>query len=207
VRLLLRPASGGQLGCFPEHAVTATWIAGLAAADRDDGAPVRLLNLFAYTGLVSLAAAAAGATVVHVDASRTVVEWGRANAALGGLDQAPIRWIVDDAAAFTAREVRRERRYDAIVIDPPTYGHGSGGRDWRIDRDLPSLLDLASRLLAPGGYLRLSAHTRALEPDRLADMAAGALGIRPRAVGLEPLRLIASSGAVLDLGVLATARR
>ncbi len=109
-----------------------------------------VLHLFAYTGLATLAMAAAGARVTHVDASRPTVGWARHNAGLSGLAERPIRWIVDDAAAFTGREVRRGRRYAGVVLDPPSYGHGPGAGAWRIGDDLAPLLESIAQLLAPG---------------------------------------------------------
>ena len=126
-----------------------------------------VLHLFAYTGLATLALAAAGARVTHVDASRPTVGWARHNAALSGLADRPIRWIVDDAAAFTGREVRRGRRYAGVVLDPPSYGHGPGAGAWRIGDDLAPLLESIARLLAPGGFLLLTAHTPELGSERL----------------------------------------
>ena len=120
--------------------------------------------------------AAAGARVTHVDAARPTVGWARHNAALSGLADRPIRWIVDDATAFTGREVRRGRRYAGVVLDPPTYGHGPGAGAWRIGDDLAPLLEAIAGLLAPDGFLLLTAHTPELGPERLA----GAVGPRAR---------------------------
>ena len=117
----------GQIGLFPEQAPMWRWL-----ADRTRPAS-SVLNLFGYTGGATLAAARAGATVVHVDASRPAVAWARRNAALSGLADRPVRWIVDDATSFVAREHRRGRRYDGLILDPPSYGHGDGGRAWRLE--------------------------------------------------------------------------
>ncbi len=136
------------------------------AARRDE--PPKVLNLFAYTGATTLAAAQAGARLVHLDASRSVVAWARENAAANGLAQAPIRWIVDDARDFVEREVRRQRRYDGIVLDPPSYGHGPKGKAWRLEDHLPPLLRSCRRLLAEDGFMLLSAHTLGFEAPRLA---------------------------------------
>ena len=130
--LELRATEAGQVGCFPEHAAMLPWLRERVELRRatapGDAPPVRVLHLFAYTGLATLAMAAAGAAVAHVDAARPAVAWARRNAAANGLDDAPIRWLVDDARAFVARERRRGNRYDGIVLDPPTYGHGASGR-------------------------------------------------------------------------------
>ena len=117
-----------------------------------------LLNLFGYTGLASLIAAEAGAEVTHVDASKKAIAWARENQALSGLEETPIRWIVDDAEKFAAREVRRGKRYDGILLDPPKYGRGPKGEVWDLFRDLPEMLTLCRDLIAPGGFLILTAY-------------------------------------------------
>jgi 23S rRNA (cytosine1962-C5)-methyltransferase len=160
------------------------------------GAAPAVLNLFAYTGLISLALAKAGASVVHVDAAKPSVDWARRNAALDALDDRPIRWLVDDARAFVARERRRGRRYDGVVLDPPTYGHGASGKTWRLERDLPPLLDDIQRILAQGGFLLLTAHSEALDPFTLG----GFLG---RDVEIGELVISATSGTLLHLGAFA----
>ena len=180
LRFRLRPADGGQVGLFPEHASHWSWL----AAEASSG-PV--LSLFAYTGATTLALARVGCPVTHVDASRTAVAWARENAALNALSDAPIRWIVDDAVAFAGREARRGRRYAGVVLDPPSYGHGTGGRAWRIERDLPGLLAIVRGLLEPGGWLLITAHTPG---PALVDALA-----LPR-----PMTLRATSGATLQAG-------
>jgi len=207
VDLGLRPTDAGQVGCFPEHAAMLPWLCERVelrgATAPADPLPVRVLHLFAYTGLVTLALAAAGAAVAHVDAARPAVAWGRRNAALNGLDDAPIRWLVDDARAFVARERRRGSRYDGIVLDPPTYGHGASGRAWQLDSDLDPLLTDCRAVLSPDGFLLLTTHTEHLGEDQLA----GRLGLALRRAAAEietgDLRLDATSGASLGLGVFA----
>ena len=130
----LRQTETGQVGLFPEQQQSWAWLRGRAAQG------MAVLNLFAYSGLATLVAAAEGASVVHVDASRPTVAWARRNAELSGLAGRPVRWIVEDAAAFVAREVRRGRRYDGVVLDPPSYGHGPRGRGWRLEDDLAPML-------------------------------------------------------------------
>ena len=193
LRFELRTTPAGQVGLFPEHAAVLPWLADRVA---EHGDTPTVLDLFAYTGLVTLALAKAGASVVHVDAAKPSVEWARRNAALNGLDGRPIRWLVDDARAFVARELRRDRRYDGVVLDPPTYGHGTSGRAWRLDRDLGPLLDDVGRLLAPGGFLLVTAHTASVDPFTLG-------GFVGRGVEVGDLELAASSGAVLSLGAYA----
>ena len=168
-----------------------------------DTPPVQVLHLFAYTGLATLAMAAAGAAVAHVDAARPAVAWARRNAAANGLTDAPIRWLVDDAPAFVARERRRGRRYDGIVLDPPTYGHGSSGRAWRLETDLDPLLDDCRALLSPGGFVLLTAHPEHLAPDQLAARLGRGLRRAADRIDVGELRLDAASGASLDLGAFA----
>ena len=189
----LRPTTAGQVGLFPEHAALLPWLRQRVAAKGES--PV-VLNLFAYTGLSTLALAKVGASVTHVDASKPSVDWARRNAALNDLDDHPIRWLVDDARAFVAREVRRGRRYDGVILDPPTYGHGASGKAWRLERDLPPLLDDIQRVLAQPGFLLLTAHTEALDPFTLG----GFLG---RDVEIGELEIGAASGALLHLGAFA----
>lgn len=216
--------ASGQVGLFPEQAPDWRWLsdrvalvtgAGPEAADpglgddgdgQDDtadrsGRP-QVLNLFAYTGGASLAAARAGARVVHVDAVRSALAWARRNAQASGLADAPIRWIPDDAVRFVERELRRGRRYEAVVLDPPSYGQGPGGERWRLAERLPSLLGSCVRLLAvaPIGLL-VSAHTIGLSAEALGDLVQEAAPdgqVRTASLNLE-----AESGARLPLGVAA----
>lgn len=134
-----RPTPFRHLGYFPDMAPVWQWMRGQA--------PTSALNLFGYTGVGSLALAAKGATVTHVDASKKSVDQARTNAALSNLQDAPIRWIVDDAAKFAAREVRRGKRYDGIILDPPKFGRGPEGEVWRLEEHLPALIADCRRLL------------------------------------------------------------
>jgi 23S rRNA (cytosine1962-C5)-methyltransferase len=197
VRLRLRPTDAGQVGCYPEHASLLPW----ARSRLPNGGQV--LHGFASTGLVTLALARAGAAVTHVDSARPAVAWARENAALNGLQGRPIRWLVEDAARYVDREVRRGRRYDGVVLDPPTYGHGGGATAaWRIERDLPSLLARVSSLLAPGGFVLLTAHTETWGPPTLEQALRTALG-RTGTIEGGDLALVARSGAILPLGAWA----
>ena len=206
----LRPAAGGQVGLFAEQAPIWRWLAERVverAATGAESRPVRVLSLFAYTGVATLAAVRAGAAVVHVDASRPAIGWARRNAVASGLANRPIRWLVDDAVGFVRREVRRGRRYDGIVLDPPSYGHGGGrgrGPAWRIADDLPDLLAGCARLLGPTRpFIALSAHSEDHGPDRLADELARAIVTpRPDIVALD-LDQRAETGALLPLGAWA----
>jgi 23S rRNA (cytosine1962-C5)-methyltransferase len=136
---------GRHLGVFPEVAAHWDWFAGLIAGA---GRPARVLNLFGYTGLATLAAAKAGATVTHVDASKKSVTWARDNQTLSGLDDKPIRWIVDDALKFVQREGRRGAKYDGIILDPPKFGRGPKGEVWEVYESLPELLAACRAVLS-----------------------------------------------------------
>lgn len=202
--LELRPTDAGQVGCFPEHVAMLPWVrARIAAQTGPTAGTPAVLHLFAYTGLVTLAMAAAGASVTHVDASRPTIAWARHNAALAGLAERPIRWIVDDAVAFTEREVRRGRRYGGIVLDPPSYGHGPGAGAWRIEEDLDRLLAACARLLEPDGFALLTAHTAGFEADRLATDLALALGRPSASIDAGELELMTPDGRRLGLGAFA----
>jgi 23S rRNA (cytosine1962-C5)-methyltransferase len=194
----LRPTSSGGLGLYPEHATNLAWLASQVAA-RQGGAEAspRVLNLFAHTGLATLALARRGAAVTHVDGSRTATAWARHNAALSGLADRPIRWIVDDTAAFVAREARRGRRYDGIVLDPPAFGRGRG-REWRLVDDLPDLLAACATVAAPGAFVLLTAHSELLTGDDLRTMLAAPF--RSPGIGVVPMQLEGRSGATLALG-------
>lgn len=203
--LELRATEAGQVGLFPEHRLTFDWLTARVAARvgrRED--PPEILHLFAYTGLVTLAMARAGAAVAHVDASRPTVAWARANAALSRLHDRPIRWLVDDARDLVARELRRERRYDGIVLDPPSYGHGTkGARRWQIGEDLAPLLAMCARLLADDGFVLLSAHSEGLGPDELGRALRVAGRTDASAVATGELALTASAGGRAVLGAYA----
>jgi 23S rRNA (cytosine1962-C5)-methyltransferase len=205
--LELRPTEAGQVGLFPEHLVMLPWLRARVGdrAGRDPAPGV--LNLFAYTGLATLAMAAAGARVTHVDASRPAVGWARHNAELSGLADLPIRWIVDDAVGFTQREARRERRYAGIVLDPPSYGHGPAARPWRLEDDLPRLLDACAQVLEPGGFVLLTAHTPGMDGDRLGDLLAAALRRPAARIETGELALAGRDSRSLDLGAFARVPR
>ena len=165
VTLELKPTEFGQVGVFAEQAVNWDWITGQL---RRAASPVKVLNLFAYTGGSTLAAAAAGAQVTHVDAAKNVVSWARHNAHLSGLADAPIRWIVEDSATFVERERRRGNNYDAVILDPPSYGHGPQGQPWKIPRDLMPLLEGCAALTEKRRkFMLLTCHTPAYGPPEL----------------------------------------
>ena len=203
VTLELRPTEAGQVGLFPEHAAMLPWLRDQVAARNEVGDATAVLHLFAYTGLVTLALAVADARVTHVDAARPAVAWARHNATLSGLGDRPIRWIVDDATAFTAREVRRGRRYAGVVLDPPSYGHGPGAGAWRIGDDLAPLLEAIARLLVPDGFLLLTAHTPELGSQRLAGAVARALDRSVASIDAGDLGLETPDGRRAELGAFA----
>ena len=137
----IHPTGFKHTGLFPEQATNWDWMMGLI---RNAGRPIKVLNLFAYTGGATVAAASAGASVCHVDAARGMVEAAKENAALSGLAEAKIRYIVDDCKKFVEREIRRGNRYDAVIMDPPSYGRGPGGEVWKIEESIDGLLSLIS---------------------------------------------------------------
>lgn len=201
LQLELRPAASGGIGLYPEHAANVGWLEErIAEATAALGRAPVVLNLFAHTGLLTLAAARAGASVTHVDAARGTVGWARANAAANELADRPIRWIVDDALAFVEREARRGRRYDGLVIDPPSFGR-SGGARFRLRDDLERLLEAVAGVAAPGTFALVTAHTTGLEPSELVALVRASLG--PAAPGRTEsvaLGLRAESGVELRLG-------
>jgi 23S rRNA (cytosine1962-C5)-methyltransferase len=200
--LELRLTAAGQVGLFPEHALAWSWLRD-RLAERPPGRDTpEVLHLFAHTGATTLALAAAGARVTHVDASRPAVAWARRNAELSGLADRPVRWIVDDALAYVRREQRRGRRYDGFVLDPPTFGHGPGGGRWELRDELPTLIAACAAIAAPGAFALLTAHTADLDPSDLAAAVETAFGI-PDELEIDDVELVATSGAVLPLGVAA----
>ena len=204
--LELRPTDAGQVGLFPEHLSAVPWLRDRIverAAPQGDPATPSVLHLFGYTGLATLALAAAGAAVTHVDSARPTVAWARRNATLSGLADRPIRWIVDDAQAFAEREARRGRKYDGLVLDPPSYGHGPAGRPWRLVDHLEGLLETCATLLRPDAFVLLTAHTPGADGDRLASLL-GRVGARsPSAVERGVLALGTPDDRRLELGAFA----
>jgi 23S rRNA (cytosine1962-C5)-methyltransferase len=146
LRFQIQLGPSRHVGVFPEQACQWDWVSEhIQAAGR----PLRVLNLFGYTGLASLAAAQAGAQVTHVDASRKVITWARQNQALSALEDRPIRWIVDDALKFVQREARRDARYDGLILDPPKFGRGPKGEVWEFYRLIPELLAACRQVMSP----------------------------------------------------------
>ena len=163
MRFKLGGTDFGHLGIFPEQRAQWTWIREKVRRKKEEGRSIRVLNLFAYSGGSTLAAALGGAEVCHLDASKGMVEWARENARLNGLAERPIRWIVDDAHKFMRREIRRGRKYEAIILDPPTFGRGAGGEMYKIERDLQETLGLVRDLLSDRpAFVLFSSHTPGL---------------------------------------------
>lgn len=204
----LKRTDFGHLGLFPEQAENWDWIArSLPSRERERGVLPKILNLFAYTGGSTLAAATAGAEVVHVDAARNIVAWARRNAELSGLGDAPIRWIAEDAMKFVQRELKRGNRYDAVILDPPSYGHGPQGEVWRLSRHLPRLLSLCNELTdGRPEFMLLTCHTPGYSPDTLREMLLEALG-GEGIVRAEPLTIRSAAGRELPSGVVARWKR
>ena len=166
----LKPFSFKHTGLFPEQAVNWDWC---GQKIRGAGRPVKILNLFAYTGGATLAAAQAGAAVTHVDASKGMVGWAKENAAASGLKEAPIRWLVDDCVKFVEREIRRGRHYDGIIMDPPSYGRGPKGEIWKIEDCIHPLVKLCAKLLSDQPvFFLINSYTTGLAPSVLSYMLA-----------------------------------
>jgi 23S rRNA (cytosine1962-C5)-methyltransferase len=196
----LKPMSFKHTGLFPEQAANWDFI---MEKVRGAGRPVSVLNLFAYTGGATLAAAAAGANVCHVDASKGMTQWARENAASSGLADKPIRWIVDDCKKFVQREIRRGHKYDAIIMDPPSYGRGPSGETWKIEEDVADFVKLTMELLSDQPlFVLISSYSTGLAPSVMAYL----LGITAQAqhdgyIEAQELGLpVQSTGLVLPCG-------
>lgn len=158
----LKPFSFKHTGLFPEQATNWDWFGNLIA---NAGRPVKVLNLFAYTGGATLSAAKAGAAVTHVDASKGMVTWAKENAAASGLSDAPIRWLVDDCVKFVEREIRRGNHYDGIIMDPPSYGRGPKGEIWKIEESIYPFIELTTQILSDDPlFFLINSYTTGLQP-------------------------------------------
>ncbi len=200
----LKPFSFKHTGVFPEQAVNWDWFSQIIATAKQQNPDrkISVLNMFAYTGGATIAAAAAGAHVTHVDAAKGMVAWARENAAVSGLAEAPIRWIVDDCVKFVEREIRRGSRYDAIIMDPPSYGRGPKGEIWKIEDNVFPLIQLCSQLLSDAPiFFLINSYTTGLQPAVLSYMLSTALkrfgsNVAASEVGLP----VTSNGLVLPCG-------
>lgn len=195
----LKPFSFKHTGLFPEQAANWDWF---SEKIRTAGRKVKVLNLFAYTGGATLAAAAAGASVTHVDASKGMVTWAKENAKASGLEEAPIRWLVDDCQKFVEREIRRGNHYDAIIMDPPSYGRGPKGEIWKIENAIHPLVKLCVKLLSTDPlFFLINSYTTGLQPAVLAYLLGTELrdfhgSVDAKEVGLP----VKESGLVLPCG-------
>ena len=199
LKFVLRPMGFKHTGLFPEQAANWDWFSELIrkAKVQDPNRQIKVLNLFAYTGGATMAAAKAGAAVVHVDAAKGIVAQAKENAQLCGLGEAPIRYIVDDCKKFVEREIRRGNKYDGIIMDPPSYGRGPGGEVWKLEDCVGELVELAAKLVADDAlFFLINSYTTGLSPltmTYLLDLKvkkphggrteAGELGLRVSATG------------------------
>ena len=195
----LKPFSFKHTGLFPEQAVNWDWF---GEKIRNAGRPIKVLNLFAYTGGATLAAAAAGASVTHVDASKGMVTWAKENAAASGLSGAPIRWLVDDCVKFVEREIRRGNHYDAIIMDPPSYGRGPKGEIWKIEDAIHPLIKLCTKILSDDPlFFLVNSYTTGLAPAVLTYMLATELKPWKGTVESQEIGLpVKETGLVLPCG-------
>ena len=161
----IKPMNFKHTGLFPEQAANWDFV---ERQIKNAGRSVSVLNLFAYTGAATVACAAAGASVCHVDAAKGMVQWARENARSSGLEEAPIRWIVDDCAKFVEREIRRGRRYDAVIMDPPSYGRGPSGEVWKLEENLWPFVELVAQVLSDEPlFFLINSYTTGLAPSVL----------------------------------------
>ncbi len=195
----LKPFNFKHTGLFPEQAANWDW---LSEKIRKAGRPVKVLNLFAYTGGATLAALEAGAGVTHVDASKGMVSWAKENAAASGLADRSVRWLVDDCVKFVEREIRRGNHYDAIIMDPPSYGRGPKGEVWKLEDNLDSLLKSCVQLLSDQPlFFLISSYTTGLQPGVLAYLLGEELKGFGGRVDAQELGLpVTDSGLVLPCG-------
>lgn len=198
----LKPFSFKHTGLFPEQAANWNWFSQLIADAVSKGRSVKVLNLFAYTGGATLAAAAAGASVTHVDASKGMVNWAKENAISSGLKDAPIRWLVDDCVKFVEREIRRGNHYDAIIMDPPSYGRGPKGEIWKIEDAIHPLVKLCTKILSDDPlFFLINSYTTGLAPAVLTYMIATELKKYGGHVDSQEIGLpVSSNGLVLPCG-------
>jgi 23S rRNA (cytosine1962-C5)-methyltransferase len=202
LRFKVRPTDFKHTGLFPEQAANWAW---MREQSRLAPRPLKALNLFAYTGAATVALGKAGAQVTHVDSAKGMVEWAKENAALNGLKDAPLRWLVDDVVKFVERELRRGSRYDAIVLDPPSYGRGKTGETWKLEKHLWPLLQSCAKLLSDEpAFVLLNTYTTGLSPLVMAQLLGRMTAGRHGVVHAAELALPVLSGGLLPCG--ATAR-
>lgn len=205
LRFAVKPMGFKHLGIFPEQAVNWEWITRLIS---DCGRPVKLLNLFAYTGGATVAAAKAGAAVCHVDASKGMVQMAKENIRLNGLADAPVRYIVDDCGKFVEREIRRGNFYDAVILDPPSYGRGPTGEIWKLEENLSDFLQLIAKVLSDKPlFVLLNSYTTGLSAGTMGYLLRSALLQRGHfggSVEAEEIGLpVEATGGILPCGASA----
>ena len=196
----LKPFSFKHAGLFPEQATNWDWFSSLI---KEANRPIKVLNLFAYTGGATVSAAKAGASVTHVDASKGMVGWAKENAASSGLSDAPIRYLVDDCVKFVEREIRRGNKYDAIIMDPPSYGRGPKGEIWKIEESVFPFIKLSAQLLSDDPlFFLINSYTTGLQPAVLSYMLHTVLDpIHKGSVEAQEIGLpVKSNGLVLPCG-------
>ena len=200
-QMLIRLTDFGHLGIFPEQQDNWRRLASLVAARKANRRETDVLNLFAYTGGSTLACASAGASVVHLDASKTSVAWARENAEASGYSEKPIRWLTDDVQKFVARELRRGSKYHGIILDPPSYGRGPKGEAWKIEEMLPPLLDDLKQLLADDyAFVLLSSHSNGYTPMALTNLLGDLAGQQKVTFAAEEMIVKDSLGRALPSG-------
>ena len=199
----LKPFSFKHTGLFPEQAVNWDWFSKLISKETKQGKDVRVLNLFAYTGGATVAAAKAGAHVTHVDASKGMVNWAKENAASSKVDETKTRWLVDDCVKFVEREIRRGNKYDAVIMDPPSYGRGPKGEIWKLEDSVYDLIKLTSKILREDAlFFLINSYTTGLQPAVLTYMLETVLSpvfggkVESDEIGLP----VSSNGLVLPCG-------
>ena len=197
----LKPFAFKHTGVFPEQATNWDWFSSIINKESKKR-PIKVLNLFAYTGGATLAAASAGASVTHVDASKGMVTWAKENAVSSDLGDAPIRWLVDDCRKFVEREIRRGNKYDAIIMDPPSYGRGPKGEIWKIEESIFPFIELCTQVLSDDPlFFLVNSYTTGLQPAVLKYMISTALKDFDGTVEAEEIGLpVTASGLVLPCG-------
>ena len=198
----ISPTGFKHTGLFPEQAVNWDMMREKIKAAKEEGREVRVLNLFAYTGGATVAAASAGASVCHVDAAKGMVHWARENAELSSLNEKPIRWIVDDCKKFVEREIRRGSKYDAVILDPPSYGRGPGGEVWKLEEHVYELVSLVSEVLTDDPlFVLLNSYTTGLSASTMAYVLGSAMKKFGGKVEAEEIGLpVTQSGMALPCG-------
>lgn len=201
----LKPFAFKHTGLFPEQAVNWDWFSSIIRSEKEKKPerPIKVLNLFAYTGGATLAAALAGAEVTHVDASKGMVQWAKENAVDSGLENAKIRWLVDDCVKFVEREIRRGNKYDGIIMDPPSYGRGPKGEIWKIEESVFPFIELCEQLLNEDAlFFLINSYTTGLQPAVLTYMLNTVINSKhPGSVKADEIGLpVSDNGLVLPCG-------